>query len=315
MDFLFSMKVFTLVVDTGSMTKAGESLFLTQPAVSMRIKSLEDFYGFRLFNRLPKELKITKKGKLLYSYAKKLLHLYSEMNSKAKILTTHQNDISVGKLNLGSCILISEIYMPLIIQGFTKIYPDIEINLTTGGYQTIIQAILEDRLDLAIVGYRNESMRIEEHKLKFEKVIKEKLDIILPKSYNIGSKQEVDFHFLIDKKFVSLKPECGITCIFRRFLEIFNAEQANLQVSAVFESGGAIKSAVSAGLGWSVLPSHFITQELSQGLFQVAKIRTPKSNLERWLYLVYKPSKKVPPLDLFIQFIMRQWRKQILSCA
>lgn len=311
MDWLFSLKVFTIVAETGKMTSAGNTIFLTQPAISMQIKSLEDFYDVKLFTRNPEGLKLTEEGKLLYTHAKKILQMFDEMNIELKNRFSKSQTVYQDNLNLGSCILISEIYMPWIIQRFTNEHPDISVNFVAMDYKSNIRSLLEERLDIAIIGFREELSKEEEDKLKFEKCSKENLEIIVPAKYGLENMKKVDVKFLLDKKYISLKPECGISCIFRHFLKKNNINFKDFKTLGLFESGSAIKSAVVEGLGWAILPKEYISQELKEGKLKVVRLQGQHTPLFRWLYLVYPRGKeKMPFVNTFIQFIRTMKGKQ-----
>ena len=286
------------------MTSAGNTIFLTQPAISMQIKSLEDFYDVKLFTRHPEGLKLTEEGKLLYSHAKKILQMFDDMNNELKTKFSKTQNVYKESLNLGSCILISEIYMPWIIQRFTKEYPEINVNYVAMDYKSNIRYLLEERLDISIIGYREELSKEEEDKLKFEKCSKENLEIIVPANYGLENMKKVDVKFLLDRKYIALKPECGISCIFKHFLKKNNINFNDFKTVGLFGSGSAIKQAVLQGLGWSILPYEYVLEEINQGKLNVIRLQGQHTPLFRWLYLVYPRTKeKIPVVSTLIQFI------------
>ncbi|MGQ9570464.1 MAG: LysR family transcriptional regulator [Thermodesulfovibrionales bacterium] len=311
MDWLFSLKVFTIVAETGKMTSAGDSIFLTQPAISMQIKSLEDFYGLKLFSRSHEGLKLTEEGKLVYSHAKNILQMFDEMNAEIKNTFRTSKDDPSDNLNLGSCILISEIYMPWIIQRFTKEHPDISVNYAAMDYNSNIRSVLEGKLDIAIIGYRDELNKDEQNELKFEKCSREQLEIIVPKNYGLRNMQKIDIKFLMGKSYIALKPECGISCIFKHFLKKNNTKFEDLKIVGLFGSGSAIKTAVVEGLGWGILPKEYISEELKEGKLNVVRLQGQQRPLYRWLYTVYPRAKeKIPVVKLFLQFLKMLKGKQ-----
>ena len=306
MDWLFSLKVFTIVVETGKMTSAGTSIFLTQPAISMQIKLLEDFYDAKLFTRHFEGLKPTEEGKALYSRAKKILQMFDEMNAEMKTLLGKTPHVFPNNINVGSCILISETYMPWILQKFTKEYPDFSINFSSMDYQSNIRSLLGGSVDAAIIGFRDTEDSATEEKIKFEKCSKEQLEIIVPRSYGLQNMQKINIKFLMGKKYISLKPECGISCVLRQILKNHNVTLKDFQVMALFGSGSAVKLSVVEGLGWSILPKHFVSQELSEGKVNAVRLEGLRNPFYRWLYLVHPISKReVPSIKLFLEFVRK----------
>jgi DNA-binding transcriptional LysR family regulator len=303
LDWLYSLKVFTTVADTGKTTTAGDAIFLTQPAVSMQIKLLEDFYEIKLFTRYPSGLKLTEPGKVLYSHSKKILTMFDKMNAEMKTLFDKNQDVSLNNINVGSCILISETYMPWILHKFMKEHPDFSINFSAMDHQSIFRSLVEGSMNVAIVGFRDTSESAIEGKLKFEKCSKEHLEIVVPRSYGLQNMQKINIHFLMKKKLISMRPECGI---IEQIIRTFNITLKDFQVMAFFGSGSAVKQAVIEGLGWSILPKDFVSQELSEGKFNAVRLEGLKNPFYRWIYLVFPRSKeKFPSVKTFLEFLRK----------
>jgi LysR family transcriptional regulator, transcriptional activator of the cysJI operon len=305
MDFIFSLKVFSIVAETGKMTTAGESIFLTQPAVSMQIKSLEEFYGVKLFSRRPEGLRLTREGEIVYSYAKKILQNFDLLNEELKTLLKNSKPVhQVNKISIGSCILISEIYMPWLIQKFMSNYPEIFVNCLTMDHDRNIKFLLEGLVDIAFIGHRGHDDIDEKNDLKFEKYLKEQLDIVAPANFDVPEQYEIPVQFLMEKNYIALKTECGINCIFNQLLRKYQIKPEELKKRATFCSGSAVKRAVTSGFGWSILPRNYISQELKEKIVKVVKVKGHRKPFSRWLYLVYLRSKEMDPaVNLFLQFV------------
>ena len=303
MDFLFSLKVFITVADTGNMTSAGEFIFLTQPAVSMQIRSLEEFYRVKLFNRQTDGLKITEEGKIVYNHAKKILQNFDALNEELKILLKSSAFIQpLDKINIGSCILISEIYMPLIIHKFMTDHPKIAVNYVAEGYSTILKLLYEGKLDIALVGHKDAVESRDRDDLKFEQYINEQLDIVAGSDFDIPQRSSMTVKFLLEKDFIALMTECGISCIFEEVLKKYEIKWKELKKRAIFSSGSAVKKAVISGFGWSILPRNFISEELEEKTVRLVELKGRRKPLSRWLYLVYLKSKEnIPAVDRFLQ--------------
>jgi DNA-binding transcriptional LysR family regulator len=284
MDWLYSLKVFATVADTGKTTTAGDAVFLTQPAVSMQIKLLEDYYETKLFTRYPSGLKLTEPGKVLYSHSKKILTMFDEMNTEMKTLHGKTQDVSLNNIHIGSCTLISETYMPWILHKFIKEHPDFCIDFSTMDYQSIIRSLVEGSLDVAIMGFRDTSDSAGEDKLKFEKCSKESLEIVVPRSYGLQNMQKINIHFLMGEKYISLKPECGM---IMQILATHNVTLKDFQIMAFFGSGSAVKLSVIEGLGWSILPKDFVSEELNEGQLNAVRLESLKNPFYRWIYLEF----------------------------
>jgi DNA-binding transcriptional LysR family regulator len=304
MDIMFSLRVFTSVAETGKMTTAGEAIFLTQPAVSMQIKSLEEFYGVKLFVRHTEGLILTKEGKIVYSHAKKILQQFDLLNKEVKTSLKKSKPVhQVSKINIGSCIFISEIYMPLILEKLMSDHPKISVNCLTLDYDTMIKFLLEDRIDIAFIGYKGQLSHGMEL-LKFEKYLKEQLDIVAPANFDFPEQYEIPLELLVEKDFVAIKPDCGISIMFNQLIEQYQIKPEDFKKRATFYSSSAVKRAVTSGFGWSILPRNYIYQELKEKIVKVVKLKGHKKPFSRWLYLVYLRSKETDPtVKLLLQFV------------
>jgi DNA-binding transcriptional LysR family regulator len=303
MDWLYSLKVFATVADTGKTTTAGDAVFLTQPAVSMQIKLLEDFYEIKLFTRYPSGLKLTEPGKVLYSHSKKILTMFDEMNTEMKTLISKTQNISSNNIHVGSCTLISEMYMPWILHNFLKERPDFSVNFSSMDYRSNIRSLVAGSMDIAIIGFRDTSDSASEEKLKFEKCSKERLEIVVPRSYGLKNNHKINIHFLMGKKYICMNPEC---VMIKSILTKNNITLNDFKIKAFFGSGSAVKQSVIEGLGWSILPKDFVSQELSEGKLNAIRLESLQNPFYRWIYLVFLRSKeKFPPVKVFLEFVRK----------
>jgi DNA-binding transcriptional LysR family regulator len=314
MDFIFSLKVFSMVAETGKMTTAGESIFLTQPAVSSQIKSLEEFYGVKLFIRRSEGLLLTNEGQIVYSHAKKILQNFDLLNEDLKTsLKGSKPFYEVDKITIGSCVLISEIYMPPIIEKFMSTHPEVLVNCITTDYDVNIKLLLEGKVDIAFIGYKGHHDSSGKDDLIFEEYVSEQLEIVAPANFAIPNHRGVHIQFLMENSFIALRTECGISCIFREFLKKYNIKLEELKQRAMFCSGSAVKRSVISGFGWSILPRNYIIEELEEKKIMVLQPRGRKKPLSRFLYLAYLRSREsIPSLNLLLEFL-RNFRNTHLT--
>ena len=139
------LDIFVAVYQHQSITRAAEELFISQPAVSLAIKELEEFYHIRLFERLNKRLYVTAEGNNFYNYALRIVTLYKEMD---KIFLEQKNqDI----IHLGFGIAVGKLIMPKIIHDFQDTYPEIKVLVSVFNSQTIEDMITNNELDLGVL--------------------------------------------------------------------------------------------------------------------------------------------------------------------
>ena len=302
MDYLFAFRVFIIVAETGNMTAAGNTIFLTQPAISMQIKTLEEFCGNKLFNRHHTGLVLTDEGKKVYHYAKKIVLNFDELAVELKTSLRSDHLIEQKEIKIGSCILINELYMDRIIHSYMKSYPEIRVSCMTMNYENIIKLLLAGSIDVGLVGKKNNT--IETDNLEFDQFIKEELGIILPGNYWDADQKEVSIESLAEMNLVALQNECGITCLFNQLLKRYHMSINNFKLRAAFCSPSSVKNAIVRGFGWSILPLNYVRNELDQQIVWKAELKGYRTPLKRPLFLVYKKSKQdIFAVNFFLQLV------------
>lgn len=303
MDYLFALRVFVLVAETGNMTYAGNMIFLTQPAVSMQIKTLEEFYGTKLFLRTPTGLVLTDNGKKVYHYAKEILRNFEELGHQLKVSLDLARSKRQREIRIASCIFINEMYMSSILHHYMKQCPDVNLTCTVMDFAHIIKALLQSDLDVGLVGFRDKD-GTESTKLQFDLFLREELGIILPRDYLKDGEMETRMEALTQMNLITLKSECGITCLFQKLLKKYHLSIKNFKVKATFCSPNAVKQSVLQGFGWSILPVNFVRDELHRQIVWKADLKGNRIPLQRPLFLVYmKSQEEIDEVKLFLDTV------------
>ena len=139
------LRIFVEVCRTGSITKAAESLHLSQPAVSLAIRQLEDYYGILLFDRISKKLYLTESGNKMLSYASHIIESFDDMETQLK------NWDSAGTLRIGSSISTGTQMLPQLVRRFNLRFPQIRTQVLIDNSRIIEDKVLTNQLDLALV--------------------------------------------------------------------------------------------------------------------------------------------------------------------
>src|SRR5579864_7921683 len=143
----FRLKVFRTVAEHLSFRKAAEQLFLTQPAVTLQIKALEDDLGVRLFDRTGGRVSLTKQGTLLLRYAEKISAIVSEAEQE---LAAGEGQLS-GELALGVSTTIAQYVLPRLIVAFLAEHPRVQLALHSGNTDEIVQFLLDDKVSIGLI--------------------------------------------------------------------------------------------------------------------------------------------------------------------
>lgn len=138
------LRIFLEVCKAKNFTKAASLLYLAQPAVSLAIKELENYYHIKLFNRSSKAFSITESGLILMHYASEIINVYDDIEN---IMTNQIN----STLNIGSSITIAEHFLPQYIKAFKQAYPAISVRATIETPDIIIQKTLAKELDFSLI--------------------------------------------------------------------------------------------------------------------------------------------------------------------
>ncbi|MCL4136150.1 UNVERIFIED_CONTAM: hypothetical protein GTU68_048268 [Idotea baltica] len=243
-----AIKAFIAVAESMSVTKASKKLFLTQPAVSRRIAQLEDELGVRLFDRANKKMFLTLPGSKLLPRCKKIL---TDIDFAARE-ASHLGNKVMGHLAVGMSHHVSLYRAPKNLKRYQDLYPDVELDLNFLTSEVAIDLVSRGKLELAMVTLPPKQMP----NLEFIPVWRDELYIAIPNNeeYLNASLEE------LAKKPVILPHEVSTTrknidSIFRNHNLSFNhiTETSNFEV---------ISKMIETGLGWSVLPSHMMNDQI-----------------------------------------------------
>jgi DNA-binding transcriptional LysR family regulator len=298
MDFR-RLEVFTKVFQQKSFSKAGQALFLSQPTVSEHIRLLEEDLGLTLFDRQGKEILPTKAGQFLFQYANQLMSLRQDSLRAMKQF----RDKGVGELLIGGSNIPGQYILPGLLGVFKKSFPGIRIRLWIGDTQRIQEKVLDGTIELGLVGALIEHRRISSQPLTTDELV----CISLPG--RAGEKQRaVDPDKLLSLPFIIREKGSGTRRSLEQALKKIHLDPKDLQVVAEMGSNEAIRQAVKAGLGVSVISRRAVLEDLDQGRLQEIKIR--KFPLLRNFYLISLNQRTLSPLaQEFKEFILKKETK------
>ena len=239
-------------------TKAAEALHMTQPAVSLAIKELEQYYGVRLFDRIGRRLQITDAGQHFLQYAIHISDLFSDME------TGLRDWDSKGILRIGASITIGSQFLPSYVKAFTQICPGIDVRVTVEQSERLEQKILSNELDCALIeGIAHDSNIVS------ESYMEDHLSVICGVEKGWIQGQIISVEEFQKQRFLLREKGSGTREVFDRV-----TTQAGIHVVPVWEamSTTALVNAVINGLGIAVLPHRMILPALRQGLIYTVKV-------------------------------------------
>jgi len=270
---LAALKAFQAVAESGSFSKAGEALFLTQPAISKRVASLEDQLGLKLFDRIGKRISLTEAGRTLLPEAQKILN---QVEESQRLLSNLSNHVG-GTLHIATSHHIGLHRLPAILQNFTHHHPDVDLELSFMDSEKALRLIEIGKLELAIVTLPEDSTPL----LKTTPAWKDELVFVCGKHHALAKLKQVNLKTLSQHR--ALLPSQGT--ITRKIIESYVTKK-DLSLNVTMETNylETIQKMVEIGLGWSVLPKIMCNDRLT--ILSVSTIR-----LQRTLGIVQHKSR------------------------
>jgi len=268
-------RIFLTVCEAGTMTRAAEIVYMTQPSVSQVIAELEKEYGVRLFERLNHRLFLTAAGEHLRSYANHIVNLSEQVRKELADLSAQ------GSIRIGASLTIGAHLLPGIIHAYRQELPDAEIFTQVDNTSVIEKLIMDDRIDLGLVEGPIYSPHIRE-----EILCEDDLVIICGPGHLFWDEGIIEINKLVGKSFIIRESGSGTRDIFER---VMNNAGANWKIIGVYNNTEAIKQAVRENLGLAVVPRISIKDEVERGLLRAVEVSG--LNLKRNFNMVYHRQK------------------------
>jgi DNA-binding transcriptional LysR family regulator len=250
------LQVFHTVARLLSFTKAAESLHMTQPAVTFQVRQLEEQFNTRLFDRTHNRISLTEAGQRVYEFADRIFELYAEMENAVRDMT---GEIS-GMLVIGASTTIAEYMLPSLLGDFKKQYPDINVHLKVSNSDGIVSMVENNDIDLGVVEapVMNKNLVVEECR-------KDRLVAIVPPQHALASLETVAIKDLLENAYIAREEGSGTREVIQEYLTDLGMQASDVHISMELGSPEAIKGAVEAGMGVSIVSEVTIHKELQLG--------------------------------------------------
>ena len=285
------LQVFSTVARLLSFTKAAEALHMTQPAVTFQIRQLEDYFNTRLFDRTHNRISLTTAGHLVKDYADQIISLYSEMDNEVRKLT---GDV-LGPLVLGASTTIGEYVIPSILGQYQNKFPDVAVRLHVANTEGVLHMVESNEIDIGIV-----EGPVSNKNLVSRVCWNDELVIVTPPGHALVSAGPVNVEEVVKYPFISREEGSGTREVILEYLQSAGLDMSDLNLTMEFGSPESIKSAVSAGLGISILSIATLDKELELGRLAKVSLDPP---LKRPFSIVYQRQKfRLRAMDEFLEF-------------
>ena len=269
------MNIFIEVYRSGSITRASEKLFMTQPAVTRAVKELENYYGVRLFERINRRLMVTEAGRQFYNYA---IHIADSFDALEKGL---RNWDELGVIRVGGSMTLGSMLLPKVIKEFQETHPGIKVRSSVTNGTRLQEALENNELDFALI----EGSTSGEN-LVNEEFYQDSLILLVPPESVILSREKITLAELAE--YPLLLREKGSACrnLLDHIFALHNIECTPLMESV---SSHAIIQGVHEGIGISFLPENLVRHSVDSGF--VCTRAVSDEAFIRKNYIVYHKNK------------------------
>lgn len=293
------LQVFHTVARLLSFTKAAETLHMTQPAVTFQIRQLEEHFNTRLFDRTHNRISLTAAGQRVYEYADKILALYGEMDSRVRELT---GDVS-GILIIGASTTIAEYVLPGLLGEFQSRYKDVNVRLSVSNSLGVVHMVESNTVDVGIV-----EAPVTNKNLAVEVCWHDELMFICQPGHPLAKNDSITPQEIVSLPFLCREEGSGTREVINEYLESNKVSPHDLNLCMEFGSPEAIKSAVEAGLGVSIVSRATVAKELKLGTLVALPL---KPVLKRPFSFVHQRQKfRLRAVDEFMNFAHEHCEKQ-----
>jgi DNA-binding transcriptional LysR family regulator len=294
---LKQMKILEAVVEYCSYTAAAKSLFMTQPAVSMQIKQMEDQIGLPLFEREGKQVTTTEAGAELLYYAQNIRQQLDE----AEQVLEELKGLKRGKLHL-TMASTANYFAPQLIAAFHHEFPGAQVTLDVTNRAGLLDALDNNSTDMVIMGRPPEG-----HNLTGIPFINNPLVVVAYPEHPLAHKKGIRLSEIANESFIVRERDSGTRMAVDRF---FAEHSLELTPGTVMNRSEAIKQAVMAELGLGIVSLHTIEMELA--LKRLVVLNVEDFPIMRKWYIVHRKGKRFAAIpDAFKSFVQNQAKELI----
>ena len=287
--------IFFAVASHRSFSRAAESLSITQPAVSIQVQELEKFLGAALFHRRTRGLRITEVGETVFAYAQQIFSLSGKLLESLEEI----HNLQTGRLALGASTTPGEYLLPLAVGRFRQIYPGISVELSIANTRTITQRILNQELDLGMVG-RHPTTGLDE--LGIIDYMEDEIVLVAAPTHPLANQERVTAAQVAETGLILREPGSATRNTAE---EAFNALGLVPDAALSLGSNEAIKQAAMAGGGVAVISRMGVTAETRAGMLVILPVED--WDCRRPLTLIYPRERQLSPSkQAFLEYLQAE---------
>ncbi len=269
---LHRLVVFYTVVNEGTLSKAGERLFMSQPAISAHIKALEQQLGMPLFHREGRRAVVNKAGELLYKKAEQLFSVAEEL----RVAMENLKGAFIGRIALG-CSAVWQYHLPRTLDVFKRKYPQVEVSLEVAGSDRIEKLVLDRSVDIGFMARPASRAELTQDYLGDDEVVP-----VCSPSHRLARAESVELSDLASEAFIVREPESATR---HATDELLGALDLGANVAMELGSLEAIKQVAMTGYGIGMVSRQSVACELEAG--RLVMLDIPQLHAPLKLHVAY----------------------------
>ena len=288
------LEVFESVARHHSYTRAAKELHLSQPAVSMQVKQLENTLGLSLFEHLGRRVYLTDVGEIMLHHSRRIA---AEFHDAEQALEDIRN-INGGRLRI-SVVTTVNYFATRLLAGFRRARPGVRITLNVTNRESVIRLLEENTTDIVLMGQPPDALRLVAIPFMDNPLV-----LIAPPAHALVGRQQVQLDALREETFLFREPGSGTRAAMEHFLD---SKEFTPSARIEMSSNEAIKQSVEAGLGLTIVSSHTVELELAAG--RLAQLDIASFPIfTRWFVVHRKDKRLSPVMHSFIDYVVNATR-------
>jgi len=295
---LKQFKILEAIAEQRNYTKAANTLYMTQPAVSMQVKQMEEQIGLPLFEREGKQVAATEAGLELLYYAK---NIRQQLNEASEVMEELRG-FKRGKLHL-TMASTANYFAPQLIAAFHHQYPAAQVTLDVSNRTGLLEALANNATDMVIMGTPPEG-----HQLTGIPFLENPLVVVAWPEHPLASHASIQLAEVADEDFIVREPDSGTRMATERY---FAEHRLRLRPRMEMNRSEAIKQAVMAELGLGIVSLHTIEMELA--LKRLVVLNVEDFPIMRHWHIVHRSSKRFAAIPNAFKTFVQDNAKQLIN--
>ena len=299
----FSHEVFLEVARQLSFTRAAETLYISQPAISKHIKSLEEQYHITLFERKGNSIALTDQGNLLFEYLKKAKELQRQLEFDISSFADKKQ--ARGSLIVGASTTVALYVIPKVLSAFHQKYPEIQLRLVNRNSENILKALLDHEIDFGVMEGRNKITSA-----KYQYFISDEVIPVCSSKSSLAKKKNIKVQELKDIPVALRERGSGTLAAVVEALEKYGLKITDLNTRIILGGTEALKNFVLSDTCLGFLPLRSVLAQIKTG--ELTRISIPGLKISREFYFVQRQGSEHDKINnLFIKLALQQYNKKL----